>query len=426
MKMTYRKGGINIGMVVMLSLLGAGIVFGIVQYKKHERQKAAEEQRQLEEERARQEKAEAERKAEEERVRREKEEQEAKRRREREEREARIERERQERMQKEREAEEARRKEAEAESARERYRRARNAFGGGMTDFYSDAPEEKRINAMSSPYWYVDESFAGDKRIYEINGDSATVLFPNKLAEPFNGTSLVSSLGSKPGLLVGEGNVWICGSEKGERTCTIPERGSSFVPFDSELGDLVDVALELGVNPPGNRYHVAIRPKSGGKPIAVGVFNAADSVSRESIEKVVSEYLGRKVRRALDASAVKDYLAICKLVVRREKKGDKSEMKNDVGGKAQKSPQKCYRCHGKGTVETSVREVCDECGGTGVIVTKVRLKDTKHSTDGYWNYRHVGTKESVNKQTCRKCGRSGKVSVKKDVECPVCHGSGTR
>ena len=80
--MKTRRGGISIGVLVMLCLLGAGLVFGIMQYNKHKEQKAAELQRQQEEERVRAEKEEADRKAEQERIRKEREEQEAKRRRE--------------------------------------------------------------------------------------------------------------------------------------------------------------------------------------------------------------------------------------------------------------------------------------------------------------------------------------------------------
>ena len=422
--MKGRRGGVNIGVLVLLCLLGAGLVIGIRQYNKHKEQKAAELQRQQEEERVRAEKEEAERKAEQERIRKEREEQEAKRRREREEREARQERERQERLQREREAEEERRKAAAAEASKERYRRARNAFGSGTMMFRSDAELEPSLT--SATIWYVDETFADDRRICEVKDDLAVILRPDGTTEDVHGASPMASLDSKPGLLACEGKVWIFGAGPDMKAFDVPAKGKAIVPFDNELGGLLDVALTLGVNPPETRYQIALKPKGGGKALVLGTFAATDSVSRKDMEDAVRSDLDRRLRRSgrsASAAAVQDYLGVCEVVVKRGVKEEEEEPKRD---ERMAKERKCYKCHGKGVVLQRVREDCDECGGKGVIETEVELKDTKHTTDGYWNYRHVGTKKSISRRTCQKCRRSGTVSVEKEVECPVCHGVWTR
>ena len=173
-------------------------------------------------------------------------------------------------------------------------------------------------------------------------------------------------------------------------------------------------------------YQIVLKPKGSGKALDLGIFAATDSVSREDMENAVRSDLDRRLRksgRSVGASAVSDYLGVCEVVVRRGARREEAEAPKR---EREEKTRTCYKCHGKGVVVQSVREDCDECGGKGVIETEVTLKDTKHTTDGYWNYRHVGTKKSVNRQTCQKCRRSGTVSVKKEVECPVCHGSGTR
>ena len=86
--------------------------------------------------------------------------------------------------------------------------------------------------------------------------------------------------------------------------------------------------------------------------------------------------------------------------------------------------RKCHRCFGKGTVVETVNEKCDDCEGRGYIVKEVTLKDTKHYTDGYWNYKSVGSRTSKNKQYCLRCNHRGKIAVKREKECPTCSGCG--
>lgn len=84
-------------------------------------------------------------------------------------------------------------------------------------------------------------------------------------------------------------------------------------------------------------------------------------------------------------------------------------------------PRKCFKCGGKGTVTVTAREDCDRCDGTGIAITEVELKDTEHTFDGWWGPRtKKTTRKAQNKQPCPRCGRRGKVSVKKEVECPMC------
>ena len=95
--------------------------------------------------------------------------------------------------------------------------------------------------------------------------------------------------------------------------------------------------------------------------------------------------------------------------------------------KSERKPRKCFKCGGKGTVTVTVREDCDRCDGTGIVITEVELKDTEHTFDGWWGPRTKRTtRKAQNKQPCPRCGRCGKISVKKDVECPMCKGKGER
>lgn len=89
---------------------------------------------------------------------------------------------------------------------------------------------------------------------------------------------------------------------------------------------------------------------------------------------------------------------------------------------AKKKTRKCYRCMGKGVQMVTVKETCERCEGAGILVTEVELNN-KHWANNY--YYGVTKKKSLNKQSCPRCNRSGKVSVKKEVECSLCKGEGT-
>lgn len=86
--------------------------------------------------------------------------------------------------------------------------------------------------------------------------------------------------------------------------------------------------------------------------------------------------------------------------------------------------RKCHRCFGKGMVVETVNEKCDDCDGRGYIVKEVVLKDTKHHTDGYWNYKRIGTRVSKSRQNCSRCNHRGKIAVKREKKCPTCKGCG--
>ena len=106
--------------------------------------------------------------------------------------------------------------------------------------------------------------------------------------------------------------------------------------------------------------------------------------------------------------------------------GDRSEAleENSADSERRDKPKnksrRCWKCHGKGTVAVTARETCDICNGQGVITTKVTLTDRDT-----W-YGGSVRKESVSRRSCGKCNRSGTISVKKEVECPQCHGTGER
>ena len=86
--------------------------------------------------------------------------------------------------------------------------------------------------------------------------------------------------------------------------------------------------------------------------------------------------------------------------------------------------RKCYGCQGKGTVTETMNEKCDDCEGRAYIMKEVLIKDTRHSTDGYWNYRDEGSRVSRSRQNCKRCNHRGKVTVKREKMCPVCKGAG--
>lgn len=84
-----------------------------------------------------------------------------------------------------------------------------------------------------------------------------------------------------------------------------------------------------------------------------------------------------------------------------------------------KKPRKCWKCHGKGAVLQTVRETCDRCEGTGVLVTEVTLQNKLYGHD--WGGKE---KKSTSKKSCPRCNRTGSVAVKKEVECTYCKGTG--
>lgn len=95
---------------------------------------------------------------------------------------------------------------------------------------------------------------------------------------------------------------------------------------------------------------------------------------------------------------------------------DATESKQDV--------RKCYKCRGKGTVVVNTKDKCDNCDGTGVLVSDVVLKNKRwgDEVNSYWH--SVETKRSKSKRSCPKCNRSGKMNVKKEIECSACKGAG--
>ncbi|MCR5752223.1 MAG: hypothetical protein K6G91_09685 [Kiritimatiellae bacterium] len=522
----YRKGAINGSILLVLLIIAGWAIFGIVRYNNHKRQQQLEARQQQEADRARKEAA---RKEEEELAR--KKDEEARR-----EREAQLAKEREARLEAEKEAEKKRQEEEAMRVVQENYRQARSSFGSTAAAFYFEAPKDKRVGESESVFWYVDESFIQDSRIYEIKsgGRDVFALYPDRPAESCNSTRIIASLDSKSGLLAGDGHVWICGVGENEKTYEVPESGSDFVPIDRELGDVLDASMALDVKPPKKRYRITLRKKDGENVALLGIVNADDVVSRETIENAVRDILEKKMQRRKSSlkrptlkkmkrtvvfydgdiiktdihgvkhiprkfvylgtrrrylypdyisiesarcdwerlrdkaqkedeeekalfeqnriardeferksaaensavtgdSAVEAYLDDCELLVQPQggKVGDPVSRKPKVSSESRTKTRNvaaarksCYKCHGNGTVSVRVREKCDECGGKGVIETDVMLKDTKYDTDGYWNYKRIGSKKSKKRETCPKCRRTGRISVEKEIECPTCKGAG--
>ena len=110
--------------------------------------------------------------------------------------------------------------------------------------------------------------------------------------------------------------------------------------------------------------------------------------------------------------------------VKQEEKVEKTkpEIKDEAEAKPKKKARKCFNCRGKGIVVINTKDICDRCDGKGVLESEVILRN-KHWANGDW-YGNVRTKKSVNRQPCPRCNRSGKMNVKKEIECPKCKGKG--
>ena len=289
--------------IIVAAVLAAAVVFGLVQYRKFERRQAYEDQLRMDRERAEAARAAAERAAELEHERKEAEEREQRLRREREAEDARLEQERLEERRRAREESEAKRREIEKISAaQENYRRVREAFGLATTYFYLDVMKDSSSGNATGVVCYVDESFSRDGRIYEIkNGVEVWVIYPDKLPEKAPDGFAIPSPESRAGLLVKGGKVIICGVARNTGRYPVPDRGKAFVPYEADLGKLLDITLALGINTPDKRYHVTLQKKNGERVCDLGICSADDVVSWESIEAPVRDVLERRLKRSAKA-----------------------------------------------------------------------------------------------------------------------------
>ncbi len=105
--------------------------------------------------------------------------------------------------------------------------------------------------------------------------------------------------------------------------------------------------------------------------------------------------------------------------VKQEEKVEKTKPEIEDETKPRKKARKCFNCRGKGTIVVNTKDKCDRCDGKGVLESEVVLKNKRWAND--WG---GDTKKSVNRQLCPRCNRSGKMNVKKEVECPKCKGKG--
>lgn len=107
--------------------------------------------------------------------------------------------------------------------------------------------------------------------------------------------------------------------------------------------------------------------------------------------------------------------------VKQEEKVEKTkpEIKDEAEAKPKKKIRKCCHCRGRGTIVINTKDKCDRCDGKGVLESEVTLKNKRWAGSTYGDL-----KKSVNRQSCPRCNRSGKMNVKKEVECPKCKGKG--
>ena len=89
-------------------------------------------------------------------------------------------------------------------------------------------------------------------------------------------------------------------------------------------------------------------------------------------------------------------------------------------------PRKCWKCHGKGSVVKKVAETCDRCGGRKITEEPRELEKTTWVRGCWYNNLRPETRKVtvMNRQPCQQCRRTGRIYVKKEVECSACKGTG--
>ena len=218
------------------------------------------------------------------------------------------EREQKEKERAERRAELARKTEDER-AARESYRAARNAFSGKSSYFAVGADKDRiadprQVNETVR-FWAVDKSFAERGIIYEIETDTqgiASVCTRTSAGVPqeVDAREFASRLDDGIWAISNGEDVWILGTGKQARTISLPKDGSDIYPMGDELGEANVVLATLRIRLPDVKYRLTLRPKVGGRDIALGVIQGRERLPmrrvREAVKGVLAE---RRVARQL-------------------------------------------------------------------------------------------------------------------------------
>lgn len=179
------------------------------------------------------------------------------------------EREQKEKERAERRAELARKTESER-SARESYRAAQNAFSGKPSYFAVGADKGKIVDPRQenekAKFWAVDQSFAEQGIIYEIETDTQGIVsvcartsagLPQEVAVD----EFVPRLDEGIWAISNGEDVWILGTGKQARTISLPKDGSDIYPMGDELGEANVVLATLRIKLPDVKYRLTCSPR---------------------------------------------------------------------------------------------------------------------------------------------------------------------
>ena len=305
----------SVGVIVIAVVALCGLVFGLVQYNKYMRQKAAREQEELrlqEQERikAAQEAEErakrmAEEDAERERKRKEVEAERARRKAE-----ADAERERK-RLEREKELQEQKEK-AEAEKVnRERIEDVERKFKSASIVFASDFAVDKSPIRRDGTFYAIGVEYISDQKVYEAMVERGVVVAVRAFSTKSEPTDLevktfTDSIMNNRLLVMGEdGVVWICGTGKSSWTEKVSIANEDITPAKKELGELFAILSNWG-RLPNLKYRLTLKSSKngvlvkGGKEIPLGIIEYTAAISSDRIRDAILKPLQKKRESSAD------------------------------------------------------------------------------------------------------------------------------
>lgn len=305
----------SVGVIVIAVVALCGLVFGLVQYNKYMRQKAAREQEELRlqeqgrikaaqeaEERA---KRMAEEDAERERKRKEAEAERARRKAE-----ADAERERK-RLEREKELQEQKEK-AEAEKAnRERIEDVERKFKSASIVFASDFAVDKSPIRRDGTFYAIGLEYISDQKVYEAMVERGVVVAVRAFStrgEPTDveAKTFTDNIMKNRLLVMGEDGVaWICGTGKSSWTEKVSIANEDVTPAKTELGELFAILSKWG-RLPNLKYRLTLKSSKngvlvkGGKEIPLGIIEYAAAIASDRIRDAILKPLQKKRESSAD------------------------------------------------------------------------------------------------------------------------------
>ena len=160
-------------------------------------------------------------------------------------------------------------------------------------------------------FWYVDESFAKDGTIYELEavpGSLRTVyaLRENGHEKVLDTSAFAKEMYSGVGVLMRGNRSWVCGTGKRVRTIPLPARGTSFSPQAAELKPVKAILEALQCQPPHRvKYKISLRNVAGETVSSVAVVESDGELPSNKIDEVLTKVLVRLEKERRGASTVK-------------------------------------------------------------------------------------------------------------------------